>query len=158
VNLERLRAEHADALLAFELENRAYFAETISDRGDDYFANFTARHAEIIADQEAGEIRMHVIVDDDGRILGRVNLYNLRDGEAEIGYRIAQRATGRGLATAGVGRVCELATEDYGLVRLRARTTLDNLASRTVLARSGFVACGDVEIGGAAGITYVREL
>ncbi|NUV38105.1 GNAT family N-acetyltransferase, partial [Streptomyces sp. KAI-27] len=35
--LQRLRADHAPALLAFERENRAWFARTISDRGDAYF-------------------------------------------------------------------------------------------------------------------------
>ena len=36
--LKRLRAGHAPAVLAFELANRAYFAASISDRGDDFFA------------------------------------------------------------------------------------------------------------------------
>jgi len=36
--LERLRAGHAPAVLAFELANRAYFAASVSDRGDDFFA------------------------------------------------------------------------------------------------------------------------
>ena len=31
--LQRLRADHAPAVLAFELANRAYFATFISDRG-----------------------------------------------------------------------------------------------------------------------------
>src|SRR5258708_37671296 len=37
LQLRRVRPEHAAALLAFELENRAYFAASIPDRGDDYF-------------------------------------------------------------------------------------------------------------------------
>jgi len=42
--LKRLHAGHAPAVLAFELANRAYFAASISDRGDDYFAQFTDRN------------------------------------------------------------------------------------------------------------------
>jgi hypothetical protein len=42
--LQLLRADHAQALLGFETENRAYFAASIPDRGDDYFANFYAWH------------------------------------------------------------------------------------------------------------------
>jgi [ribosomal protein S5]-alanine N-acetyltransferase len=43
-DLELLRPDHAPALLAFEQENRAYFAAWVPDRGDDYFANFAERH------------------------------------------------------------------------------------------------------------------
>jgi len=35
--LELLNAGHAPAVLAFELGNRAYFAASISDRGDEFF-------------------------------------------------------------------------------------------------------------------------
>ncbi|MGO4759286.1 GNAT family N-acetyltransferase, partial [Streptomyces sp. 2MCAF27] len=42
VRLERLRADHAPALLAFERENRAYFARSIPDRGDSYFTEFAS--------------------------------------------------------------------------------------------------------------------
>jgi ribosomal-protein-alanine N-acetyltransferase len=42
--LEFLRPDHAPALLAFERENRAYFAASIPDRGDEYFVQFDARH------------------------------------------------------------------------------------------------------------------
>lgn len=52
--MERLRADHASALLAFELENRAYFAASIPDRGDEYFASFPARHEALLVEQEAG--------------------------------------------------------------------------------------------------------
>ncbi|MEV4065036.1 hypothetical protein [Nonomuraea dietziae] len=42
--LQRLRSDHASALLAFERENRAYFAASIPDRGDAYFAS-SSTHA-----------------------------------------------------------------------------------------------------------------
>jgi [ribosomal protein S5]-alanine N-acetyltransferase len=39
--LKRLNADHAPAVLAFELANRAYFAASITDRGDEFFDQFT---------------------------------------------------------------------------------------------------------------------
>ena len=39
--LQRLRADHAPAVLAFELANRAYFATFISDRGNEFYDHFT---------------------------------------------------------------------------------------------------------------------
>ena len=52
--LKRLNAGHAPAALAFELANRAYFAASVSDRGDDFFAQFIDRYNALLAEQEAG--------------------------------------------------------------------------------------------------------
>lgn len=105
-SLERLRPDHAPALLAFEKENRTYFAASVPDRGDDFFTGFDARHAALLAEQTAGLCHFHILADDDGAVLGRINLADVADGSAELGYRIAERATGRGLATSGVRAVC----------------------------------------------------
>ncbi|MFJ6569109.1 GNAT family N-acetyltransferase [Streptomyces sp. NPDC091292] len=156
--LQRLRPDHAPALLAFERENRDYFAASISDRGDAYFAEFDARHAALLAEQATGACHFHLIVDGNGEVLGRVNLIDVKDGDAELGYRIARGAAGKGLATAAVRDVCALAATVYGLTSLRAVTTLDNLGSRTVLERTGFVTTGEREVAGHPGIGYVRDL
>lgn len=157
-DLQRLRADHAAAVLAFERENRAYFARSITDRGDDYFAGFGERHAGLLAEQAAGVGHFHVLVDDAGAVLGRVNLIDVADGSAELGYRIAERAAGQGVATAAVRQVRSLAVTEYGLTELRAATTLDNTGSRAVLARTGFVPVGEAEFGGRPGIEYRLDL
>jgi ribosomal-protein-alanine N-acetyltransferase len=145
VTLEHLTASHADAVLAFELENREYFAASIEDRGDAYFEEFAARHAAVLAEQETGSIQFHVLVDDSGAVVGRVNLYDLENGSAELGYRIAEKAAGKGLASAGVRAVAGLAASEYGLTTLRAGTSVKNLASQAVLTRAGFRLVGEPE-------------
>ncbi|WP_217555829.1 GNAT family N-acetyltransferase [Streptomyces sp. GbtcB6] len=156
--LQLLRPEHLPALLAFEQENRAYFAATIPDRGDDYFARFDERLRALLAEQEAGICYFHVLVDAAGEVLGRVNLVDVEDGGADLGYRIAERAAGQGLATAAVREVSRRAVDPYGLTTLRAATTLDNTASRAVLARTGFTVTGETRLSGRPGLTYVRRL
>ncbi len=156
--LRLLRADHAPALLNFETQNRSYFAASIPDRGDDYFANFEAWHQEILAEQAAGLHYFHVIVDDAGAVLGRVNLVEVEDESAELGYRIAERAAGQGLATMAVKQVCARAADEYGLTTLRARTTLDNVGSQKVLAHAGFLAVGEIELAGRPGLRYERHL
>ncbi|MEU7645041.1 GNAT family N-acetyltransferase [Streptomyces huasconensis] len=156
--LQLLRPDHAPALLAFEEENRAYFAASIPDRGDAYFREFAALHSARLAEQEAGICFFHVLVDDAGEVLGRVNLIDVADGSAELGYRVAERAAGQGLATRAVRQVRELAATAYGLTELRAVTTYDNPASRAVLARAGFVATGDIRLDGRPGTGYVLSL
>ncbi|WP_037685438.1 GNAT family N-acetyltransferase [Streptomyces aureocirculatus] len=156
--LQRLRPDHASALLAFERDNRAYFAASVPDRGDAYFAEFDARLAALLAEQESGACHFHVLAGGDGEILGRVNLVDVAGGSAELGYRIAEKAARQGLATSAVEKVCLLAATEYGLTSLRAGTTLDNPGSQAVLARAGFVATGETELDGRPGITYTRDL
>jgi ribosomal-protein-alanine N-acetyltransferase len=138
VAVELLRADHADAVLTFELANRAYFASWIWDRGDEYFANFAARHAALLAEQEAGISRFHVLVDDSGAVAGRVNLIDLENGSAELGYRIAEKRAGQGLATAAVRAMMRIAAADYHLTALTAGASDRNPASQKVLTRTGF--------------------
>lgn len=156
--LELLRPDHAAALLTFELGNRAYFAASIPDRGDDFFLHFDERHASLLAWQEAGTDYFHVLVGDDGEVLGRVNLVQIADGCAELGFRIAEKASGQGLATSGVNQVCALAATEYGLTRLRARATNDNRGSRAVLARTGFTETGAIVLNGRPATSYSRSL
>ncbi|MEU8523261.1 GNAT family N-acetyltransferase [Streptomyces sp. NBC_01216] len=156
--LEALRPDHAPALLAFERENRAYFAASVPDRGDAYFAAFDDRHRALLEEQRTGAILFHVRVGDDGEILGRFNLVDVADGSAELGYRVAEKAAGRGLATAGVQELCGLAAHVYGLRTLRAATTLDNAGSRAVLARTGFRPVRDERFDGRPGAAYLLDL
>ena len=159
--LQRLRGDHAAAVLAFELRNRAYFAASISDRGDAFFEHFGERHDALLAEQEAGAAAFHVLVADDGRVLGRFNLLFAGPDTAELGYRVAEEVTGRGVATAAVRELCRLAATEYGLRMLRAATSIDNVASQRVLLKAGFVPAGPADpqhIGGKAGTWYERTL
>ncbi|MFJ9608554.1 GNAT family N-acetyltransferase [Kitasatospora sp. NPDC101176] len=156
--LELLRPDHAEALLAFERANRAHFARSVPDRGDAYFAEFPARHAALLAEQTRGTCRFHVVRDADGELLGRVNLVDLAEGGAELGYRIAESATGRGIASAAVAEVCRLAATVYGLDFLTAATTLDNPASQAVLARNDFQLRHEFRLDDRAALAYRRDL
>ncbi|HTF10032.1 MAG TPA: GNAT family N-acetyltransferase [Asanoa sp.] len=155
--LQRLDAGHATALLRFERENRAYFARFISDRGDDYFADFAARHATLLAEQATGESHFHLLIDD-GAVLGRFNLVDVADGTAELGFRLAEHATGRGVATAAVRQVCELARDNYGLHRLVAVAALTNAGSLAVLRRNDFIPTGEVRLNGKPCLRHIRDL
>ncbi|MFC9246265.1 GNAT family N-acetyltransferase [Streptomyces sp. NPDC057136] len=156
--LQLLRHDHAAALLAFEQENRAYFGASVPDRGDEYFARFDARHSSLLAEQADGLCYFHVLVGDGDEVLGRVNLVDVADGSADLGYRIAEKAAGQGLATTAVRRICVLAATEYGLTALRASTTLDNAGSQAVLARTGFVRTGETVLDGHPGLSYERSL
>jgi ribosomal-protein-alanine N-acetyltransferase len=159
--LQPLRAEHGPAVLDFEITNRAYFAASITDRGDDFFEQFTARHNALLADQHAGHRACYVLVAEDGAVLGRFNLVFVDDGVAELGYRVAQQAAGRGVATATVRHLCRLAASRHGVSTIRAATAEGNAASRRVLLKNGFTPdgpAGPEHLGGKRGTWYRRDV
>jgi ribosomal-protein-alanine N-acetyltransferase len=160
--LKQLHTGHAQAVLAFELANRAYFAQSIPDRGDDFFDRFADVYDAALAEQEEGVCAFYVLVDeDDGSVVGRFNLYDLEDGTARLGYRVAERVAGRGVATVTVRELCRTATVVHGLRTLRAATSHDNVASRRVLTKAGFVPVGPAapaDLGGSPGTWYRCDL
>ena len=159
--LQQLHADHAPAVLAFELANRAYFAASISDRGDEFYDQFTERHSALLAEQEAGICAYYVLVAGDSSVLGRFNMYRFQDGTAELGYRVAQHVAGRGVATATVQELCRLAAARHGLRTLRAATAHQNIGSQKVLTKAGFVPVGPADpadLGGKPGTWYQRDL
>jgi len=108
-----------------------------------------------------GSGSFYVLAADDGSVLGRFNLNFAGDGTAELGYRVAQHAAGRGLATAAVRELCQLAAARHGLRTLRAAAGRENAASRRVLAKAGFTPAGPADpahIGGKQGTWYQRDL
>ncbi|WP_042394602.1 GNAT family N-acetyltransferase [Streptacidiphilus carbonis] len=159
--LTRLHADHAAAVLAFELENRGYFATSVSDRGDDFFDRFTDRYQTLLAEQESGDCAFYLLVAEDGSVLGRFNLYRIEDHTADLGYRVAQHVAGHGVATATVLELCRLAAARHGLRTLRAAAAHRNAPSRKVLAKAGFVPVGPAEpahLGGEPGTWYECDL
>jgi len=156
--LQRLRSDHGVAVLNFEVHNRAYFSQTINDRGDEFFEEFEERHRDLLAEQEAGGGAFYVLVDDNETVVGRFNLYDLSDSAADVGYRVAQHVSGNGVATTALRELCRIAKQEIGLVTLKAVTSNENVASRRVLEKSGFVEMGPTMIVGREGRIYELAL
>lgn len=137
VSIGVLTAADEAELEAFECDNREFFARSIDDRGDAYFAGFAERHRSLIAENEAGTCLLMAVRDRAGRVVGRVNIIDIADGSGEIGYRIGEEWSGRGYARAAVARALQVAM-DRGLSQVTAMTTAGNIASQRVLEATGF--------------------
>ncbi|WP_342118519.1 GNAT family N-acetyltransferase [Pseudoduganella sp. OTU4001] len=136
----------APALLEFELANRTWFESHIDARPPDFYhlAGVAAHIDDILARHAAGSMHPCLLVEGDGTIVGRGNLKDIdRDaGRAEVGYRIAASACGRGLAGGALRHLMELAYGQWQLSRLDAHVTIANAASARVLERAGFTLAG----------------
>ncbi|MDV9178239.1 GNAT family protein [Streptomyces sp. W16] len=138
-------AEPADApaLAVAHAENRGPYDPY---RPDSFFTAVGQRERlETQAREYAAGRVVPLLIGSGGRIVGAFTLSGVVLGpfrSASLGYWIAADRQGRGLATAGVERVCRIARETVGLHRLEASTRLDNLASQRVLEKSGFEPIG----------------
>ncbi|CAH0293632.1 Putative ribosomal N-acetyltransferase YdaF [Peribacillus sp. Bi96] len=141
ISIEMLNDEDAKCLFTFECDNRSFFEQTVPSRGDDYysFENFKVRHKELLNEQEVGLSYFYLIKDGSGTIVGRINLVDIDpiDCTADVGYRIGEAFTQKGIANEALKRLVNLAP-GLNVVQIHAKTTSDNIASQKVLEKNGF--------------------
>ncbi len=74
--------------------------------------------------------------------VGHAELNLGEEGRAKISYSTYPVERGRGLAARAVDLACAFAFDELGVARVQALTDADNLASRSVAAKAGFVTEG----------------
>lgn len=141
-----LQPDDAPALAALLSSNREFLAPWEPVRDESYFT--IAGQEKVVADhlahQRAGNMYCAIILDDHDQPVGRINLSIYRGPfqSATMGYWLAEHVGGRGLATAAVGEVVEVAFTTLGLHRVEAGTIPENLRSQAVLTKNGFTRFG----------------
>jgi ribosomal-protein-alanine N-acetyltransferase len=133
----------ADELLRFETENRGFFEAHVNNRPAAYYSPDGVRAALALAAREAAEDKGYqfLVRDEAGTLLGRVNLVGVKRNHfhsAELGYRMAESACGKGFASEAVRLVLARAFGELGLKRLEANARINNEGSVRVLLRNGF--------------------
>lgn len=141
-SVRELKMTDAQALLAFEIQNREWFESHIDARAPAFYSlQGVADHIEsYLSDFAIGAWHPFVIEDSSQRIVGRANLKSIDSstGSAEVGYRIDQRVCGQGLATLALRHLIQEARIRWGLAQLVAYAFRENAGSRKVLDRCGF--------------------
>ncbi|TRV81564.1 GNAT family N-acetyltransferase [Streptomyces sp. 130] len=132
-------ASRAEALI----RSRAYMRPWEPVRPDSFYTEEAQRErlAGLLADRDAGRAMPWVLSDAEDRVVGAFDLNTIVLGpfrSASLGYWVDVEHAGRGLATAAVRRICELARDELRLHRIEASVLPDNAASQRVLAKCGF--------------------
>ncbi|AZU62432.1 GNAT family N-acetyltransferase [Neobacillus mesonae] len=139
--IEKLDSTDEKDLYKFEFENRTFFEEMVPTRGDDYYKPefFNIRHESLLEEQAKGISNFYLIKDQNGSILGRINLVDIDESYkiGHLGYRVGQQHTGKGVATKALKLLLETVIE-LGIKQVKAKTTTDNIASQKVLEKNGF--------------------
>ena len=130
-------------LMAFEFENRAYFEQRINARPASYYSGVGVEAAiqQAIDDANNDKAYQFLVRDTTGELVGRVNLSRIRRKHfhsADLGYRVAEAHTGKGVAKQSVKSVIEIAFNTLNLQRVEAVTMITNYGSIAVLKFNGF--------------------
>ena len=146
VGIRVVSEDDADPLADVLVRNRDFLAPWDPVREDAYFTAEGQRVllAEALRRYQQGIDWPGVITVGDEPV-GRVNLNNVVLGafcSADLGYWVDQARNGRGVATAAVGAVVQVAFTELGLHRVQAGTLLHNRGSQRVLERNGFTPIG----------------
>jgi ribosomal-protein-alanine N-acetyltransferase len=139
--------DDAPALGRLLRADRDFLAPYEPERDERYFTDDGQREAlaDVLQRHAQGLALPREILDDEGRVVGRITLTGIERGpfqNCRVGYLVAQEANGRGFATAAVGEVVDLAFTEMGLHRVEAGMLVDNIRSQRVLERNGFVRFG----------------
>ncbi|MDQ0031660.1 GNAT family N-acetyltransferase [Arthrobacter bambusae] len=146
VSMRVLRVGDAAALATAYVRNRAYLSPWEPMRPEEYFTEKwqAADIANRLVAHQAGEAYPLGLFDGD-RLVGRFNLAGIVRGpfqSAGLGYWVDSDYAGRGLASAAVHAIVEMARGELGLHRIEASTLLHNGASQRVLLKAGFQQIG----------------
>ncbi|MFJ2414826.1 GNAT family N-acetyltransferase [Streptomyces brevispora] len=143
VRLRPVTAADAASLAASMTRSRTYMRPWEPRRPDSFYTEEGQRQrlAGLLTDREAGRAMAWVLADEEDRAIGGFNLNAIALGpfrSATLGYWVDVEYTGRGLATAAVRKICDLARDELRLHRVEAGTVTANTASQRVLTKCGF--------------------
>jgi ribosomal-protein-alanine N-acetyltransferase len=141
-----ITADDAPVLAELQQANREFLAPWSPERTPVHFTVAGQRRAvaDALVSHAKGTVLPHVILAD-GDVVGRVALSEITHGtfsSCHLGYWLSESHNGRGLATAAVGEMVDIAFGELRLHRIEAGTIPRNVRSQAVLQRNGFVAFG----------------
>jgi len=148
IMIERMSLNNIKDIFNFEVENKIFFDKGLPPRPEGYFefSSFKMIMLEILEEQSDGTCHMHLIRDNNGKMIGRINLHSItgdKDKAAELGYRIGEKEQGKGYASESVNLLLQKAFHDYGLACIKAGTSTENIGSQKVLEKNGFKQVGE---------------
>ncbi|MFI6811064.1 GNAT family N-acetyltransferase [Nonomuraea sp. NPDC050328] len=136
-----LTLDDVPALTTLIRENRDFLAPWEPERPESFFTE-EGQHEAVAGVLAQDDCRPFVILDEQGEVAGRIIINGIVRGAFQscyVGYWLAEKAGGRGLATRALREVIEVAFDELGLHRIQADTVLDNVRSQRMLERNGFV-------------------
>lgn len=139
ISINSLQERDAEELFEFEKNNRLFFEQMVPSRGEDYFnfETFKIIYKELLTEQQENKSKFYLIRDNSDKIIGRINLVDIdtTNDIAEVGYRVGQEYGGKGIGARALKLLLET---EISVTKIKAKTTINNIASQRVLEKNGF--------------------
>lgn len=141
MTINPLQNSDIQQLFDFERDNAAYFEQWIPPRPEGYadLLTFTAITHELIDEMDTG-MAYYGLIWVEGKIAGRINLRDIKDQCAELGYRIGESFAGKGITSAAVAQLLTIARDELNITTIDAVVASNNPASHRVLRNNDFAA------------------
>jgi ribosomal-protein-alanine N-acetyltransferase len=142
-----MRVADAKGMLALRVANRYFFEPWEPDSSRELYTPEGQRRDLVQREDDWHTDRRYsfAIAAPDGEIVGGIVLSNVIRGalqSANVGYYVAEKHNGRGIATEAVRQVVRFAFEEIGLHRVEAGVMPHNPRSMRVLEKAGFTRIG----------------
>ena len=141
MNFRLLQKTDVDKLFQFEIENRGWFEKHIAARDADFYSKFKVeKHILACLSDYQAQKMYPAVIESDNAIIARFNLRNisLESKSADIGFRVAERSSGKGVASFAVGEMLKIAKSKLYLESINSYVSSANIASQRVLDKYGF--------------------
>lgn len=142
ISIELISLDDADVLLDFESVNRSWFEQHVSPRDESFYTSQGVRSqiSEFLSLYARGEMYPMLIRSNSQEVCGRINVHRIDSNvyTGELGYRIGQQFTSKGIASQAVGKLIDYLVSETQLSSLRAIVLCSNEGSQKVLERNGF--------------------
>jgi len=143
VELRLIRPEDAESFCAAQLRSREQLLPWEPRRPQEWYdPGFQAKRIQQSLDRD-NTVPWALV--EDGQVIGTATVSNIVPGpwwSGDLGYWVDVTQVGRGLASAAVAAICDLADTELWLHRIAASTATDNARSQRVLGKNGFVQYG----------------
>jgi RimJ/RimL family protein N-acetyltransferase len=144
--LDRWRPADAAALRRFDLDpdTARFFGYTVEQARampDSHYDGDMRARGNLQDWREGKRLNLAIRRRTDGEAAGWVEL-RPADGEAEVSYNVDADLRGQGIASRALGAFLAWAAEHIGVRRARLACHVDNVASRRVAEKCGFVLVG----------------
>ncbi len=137
--LDKLKESDFEDLFYFELNNKEYFELFVPSRPSDYYIykSFIKIMKELLYEETLGISKFYLVKNKEDVIVGRINLTDIDNQSAELGYRIGKEFTGYAIAS----KALNLLLENLDLINIsivNSKTTISNIGSQKVMLKNNF--------------------
>ena len=141
VELRLLEHHHAPQFFELAYRNRKHISEWMFWIGDDYSLADAERHIKLALDRFAANNGFEAGIWRKGELAGciRYNYIDWAHRNTELGYWLGASFQGHGLATKACRALIDHAFSELGLNRVEIRCMSENLKSRRIPEKLGFV-------------------